>query len=46
MLTREEYLDIRQSLIKELFTPFIAEDRKAVIEETLEAIAIIIEEGK
>ncbi len=42
MLTREDYLDIKQSLIKELFKPFLIEERKAVIKETLETINIML----
>lgn len=38
MLTRRDYLDIKKSLVKELFTPFLTEERTAVIKETLEAI--------
>lgn len=44
MLTREEYLDIKKSLLKELSAPCISVERRDVIEETLESIESFLEE--
>ncbi len=44
MLTRTDYLHIKQELIKELFMPFLIDERKEVIRETLETISLLLEE--
>ena len=39
MLTRNDYLGIKRSLVEELFTPFLTEERRKVILDALETIS-------
>ena len=42
MLTRNDYLEIKKSLVEELFTPFLTDERRKVIIETIEIISSYI----
>ena len=44
MLTRNDYLGIKRSLVEELFMPFLTEERRTVILETFETISSYIDE--
>ncbi|MBR5517343.1 MAG: hypothetical protein IKU53_05155 [Firmicutes bacterium] len=44
MLTREDYLEIKKGLVEELFTPFLTDERKQVIKETIIVISNYINE--
>ena len=44
MLTRKDYLEIKRSLVEELFTPFLTEERKQVIKESFVIISKYINE--
>ena len=42
MLTRNDYLEIKRSLVEELFMPFLTEERREVILDALETISLYL----